>query len=156
MVSAWDETDERVLRWAFERPTTLEDAQILELELSEPEPFPELPGINSRQVSKALYRLASADLITAEFRDRARYVDWWHIRVAPLGLIVLGEWPDLERIASAVGIRELLLELAGAAKNDDDEAALRRAAGLVGRTGSDVVRQTIATLAADATKEAFE
>jgi hypothetical protein len=155
MARSWEEVDERVLRWVLERPSPLEDAEILEFALSDPPPFPAIEGLDTRQVSTALYRLASADLIAGRYDNLGNSADWWHLRVAPLGLKVLGEWPDLERIASAVGIRELLLNLAEAAE-PEQQTTLRRAAGLVGRTSSEIVRQTIATLASDAAKETLE
>lgn len=122
----------------FERPPTLEETEILDFALTEPDPFSPLDGIDTQQVSEALYRLPSADLITADYENYGRSASWWHLRVAPLGLKVLGEWPDVERIASAVGIRELFLHLAYAAR-PHNQPPLRRAAGLVARTSGEIV-----------------
>jgi hypothetical protein len=155
MARTWEEVDERVLRWVLGRPSPLLDTEILELPLGEPEPFAALEGLDTRQVSEALYRLASAGLIQADHENYGHDAAWWHLRVAPLGLKVLGEWPDLERIASAVGIHELLLRLAHEA-GSEEQTALRRAAGLVGRTSADVVRQTITALASDVAKDVVE
>jgi hypothetical protein len=155
VATAWEEVDERVLRWVLERPSPLEETKMLEFPLSDPQPFAAIEGLDTRQVSDALHRLASADLITGRYDNLGSSADWWHLRVAPLGLKVLGEWPDLERVVSAVGIRELLLRMAEGAE-PEEQTTLRRTAGLIGRTSGEIVRQTMATLGSDAAKEALE
>jgi hypothetical protein len=84
-----------------------------------------------------------------------RAVLWWRLRVTGLGLQVLGEWPDLDRIASAVSIRNVLVELSNDAL-PEEQKALKRAAGLLGRTSAEAVRDALAELGSDATREALE
>jgi hypothetical protein len=71
------------------------------------------------------------------------------------GLVAIGEWPDLDRIASAVGIHDVLDALADAAP-EEDRSFLRRAAGLVGRLGDEIVRTTLSRIAADVGKDVTE
>jgi hypothetical protein len=64
---------------------------------------------------------------------------WSQLRVKADGLIILGEWPDLDRVASAQGVVVLLTELAAETTNPEDQKTLRRAAGAVGRLGEGIV-----------------
>lgn len=80
---------------------------------------------------------------------------WWRLRVTAVGLQVLGEWPDLDRVASAVSLRNVLLQLAGEAPQDEQKS-LKRAAGLLGRTSAAVVRDALAELSSDAAREVVE
>jgi hypothetical protein len=58
----------------------------------------------------------------------------------------LGEWPDLDRVASAQGLTVLLAELADEASDADDKKALRRTAGAIGRLGEGIVNSTVEAL----------
>lgn len=69
------------------------------------------------------------------------------------GWIVLGEWPDLDRIATAASIHRLLRALSDEAPEQERDA-LRRAAGVVARTADEVVRGTTADVARTLGREA--
>src|SRR6266540_5509492 len=56
--------------------------------------------------------------------------DWSKLRVRASGWIVLGEWPDLERVATAASLHRLLRALADDAP-EEERGALVRAAGVV-------------------------
>lgn len=73
---------------------------------------------------------------------------WHSLRVTAAGLIVLGEWPDLDRVTSAAGIHGLLNALADGAP-EEARSALRRTAGTVSRTAVDVITRTVTALARD-------
>jgi hypothetical protein len=51
------------------------------------------------------------------------------------GLIVLGQWPDLDRVASVQGITVMLARLAESVDDPGDQKALRQTAGAIGRLG---------------------
>jgi hypothetical protein len=53
-------------------------------------------------------------------------------------------------------MRRLLLALAEQTSDPTEQGVLKGAAGLVGRTASDVIRDAIGELAAEATKEVME
>jgi hypothetical protein len=62
---------------------------------------------------------------------------------------VLGEWPDLDQLTSAVGIKMLLDELAKSAPDVEDQGALRRMVGVVGEIGEGVALNALNTAAGD-------
>lgn len=155
-MTTWETIDEPVLRWVAALPGPLVHHDIHEFNRSDPEPFDPIPKLDSAQVASGLLRLSSSGLIGGRFDDLGSTVMCWHLYVAPRGLQVLGEWPDLDAVASAVGMRRLLLALAEQASDSTEQGALKGAAGLVGRTTTEVIRDAIGELAADATKAAIE
>jgi hypothetical protein len=156
VTTTWTEIDERVLRWVFSQPPTLDQqSEIPEYPTWEPVPFPELEGLDTRQVSEALHRLKSHGLIAGGDDDMGRSTLWWRLRPTAFGLRVLGEWPDLDQVASALSLRNVLLELSKDAPARGQKA-LKRAAGLLGRTSAEVVRDALSELSSDATREALE
>ena len=155
-MTTWETTDEPVLRWVAALPGPLVYHDIHEFNRSVPTPFDPIPGLDSGQVAAALLRLSSASLIGGRFDDLGSRLMCWNLYVAPRGLQVFGEWPDLNAVASAVGMRRLLLELADETSDPAEQGALKGAAGLVGRTTNEVIRDAIGELAADATKEVIE
>lgn len=156
MGTTWSDVDERVLRWVSELPPTLDQpSEIPEYPTWEPQPFPKIDWLDTRQVSDALYRLRSHGLVAGEDQDMGRAVLWWRLRATSRGLQVLGEWPDLDQLASAVSVRNVLLQLARNAP-PDRQKPLKRAAGLLARTSAEVVRDAVADLSSEATREAIE
>jgi hypothetical protein len=125
----------------------------LDLELRQPEPFDPVPGLTSGDVQKALLRLRSHGLIDGTEIAAFGNSTWTRLRVTAPGLIVLGEWPDLDRVASAAALHRLLRELSDDAP-EEDQTALRRAAGVVARTADDVLRGTAADVAGSLGEEA--
>jgi hypothetical protein len=104
---------------------------------------------------EALLRLASYGLVDGQCNGTSAFEIWTHLRITAAGLIALGEWPDLDRVMSAVAIRSLLLRLADEAP-EAEKSPLRRAAGLVARMGGDAVRDTLGELTGAATRDLLE
>jgi hypothetical protein len=116
-----------------------------ELNLREPAPSA-VEGLDSREVHEGLHRLYSHDLIDGDEDIATQSVLWSKLRVTASGWIVLGEWPDLDRVATAASVHRLLRALAEEAP-EAERSALVRAAGVVSRTADEVVRGTAADIA---------
>jgi hypothetical protein len=151
-VTLWDRVDELVLRWVASLPPSLA-FEMWGLEERDPEPFEPIEGLRSDEVHQALERLASYGLIDGRASRSMRDTTWSQLRVTAPGWMVLGEWPDLDRVATAAGLHRLLTALADEAP-EEDRTAVRRAAGVIGRTADEVVRGTAADLAKALGKEA--
>jgi hypothetical protein len=146
----WERVDEPVLRWVASLPGLT--AEIYDIQIRDPEPFEHVPGLDSREVDDSLRRLRSYGLIDGRAADAMQTSMWSSLRVTAHGLIYLGEWPDLDRVATAVSLHRLLRALAEEA-GEDASPALLRAAGVVSRTSDDVLRSTTSELAHDLGKE---
>ena len=121
-----------------------------------PEEIPELDGLPGDEFDRSLQRLHEHGFLDGyRSETMSGNVTWLRLRVTAPGLIVLGEWPDLDRIASALGIHELLNALAEAAP-EEERGVLRKAAGLAGRSGDAVIRATLAQVSGAAGKEIVE
>lgn len=152
----WTEVDERVLRWVAEKPPVLEQpSEIPEFPITDPVPFAEIEGLDSRQVSDALYRLTLHGFVAGGEDNMGNFTMWWQLRLAPRGLHYLGEWPDLDKIGSALSVRNVLLELAKDAP-PEEEKALKRTGGLISRTAGEVVQDALSELSSEATREALQ
>jgi len=147
----WDRVDGPILRWV----ATLGSADRVDLELREPEPFEPIPGLTSLDVQQSLRRLRSHGLIDGTESPAFGNSTWMHLRVTAGGLIVLGEWPDLARVASAASLHRLLRALSDDAPKAD-QTALRQAAGVVGKYGDEVLRGAAADVAGAAAEEAAD
>lgn len=151
----WTRQDEPVLRWVLANPSTLSSRMSWTFSIRPDSPPSEIADdLSDRDVHESLFRLASHGLIDGNRQPTSGHEIWSRLRVTAHGLIVLGEWPDLDRIASATGIRRLLLHLADQAP-EAERQPLQRAAGLVARMGGDAVRDALGELAADATRDAI-
>ncbi len=131
-----DEVDDLVLRWLFAQDQNPDWNGRTENLTLRPAPEPQLAfdgELDRRQVDEALKRLHSYGLIVGERGATTHYAYWSQLRVTADGLILLGQWPDLDRVASAQGLTVLLSELAGEATDPDDQKALRQTAGAVAR-----------------------
>jgi hypothetical protein len=147
-VNTWAGIDQRVLRWVLEQSDAPEwRSRIIELTLRpEPEPCAEFDGgPNTLQMDEALLRLRGYGL-TAGNRHETEAAIWSHLRITADGLILLGEWPDLDRVASFEGVQVMLAALAKKAEDPDDKSALRRTAGAIGRLGQGVVETELESL----------
>ncbi len=153
-MTLWHEVDERVLRWVFSLPPSWE-MHSHDFELVEPAPFDPIPGLDSRQVHESLARVVSFGLIDGDEGPAMQSTMWSKLRVTARGMIVLGEWPDLDRVAAAAAIHRLLAALAEGAPSDE-QPALRRAAGTVAHLGDDVVRGTAADIARTIAKDVVD
>jgi hypothetical protein len=150
----WDRVDEPILRWVAALGSVLDPtAPQFVLELREPEPFPAVPGLTSRDVQESLRRLQSHGLIDGREATAMGNSTWSRLRVTAAGLIVMGEWPDLDRVATAASLHQLFRALSEDAP-DADRTALRRAAGVVARYADEVLRGTAADVAGAAAEEA--
>lgn len=148
-MSTWDEIDELVLRWLLAQEADPHwTGMIRDLVMRpEPEPQPAFDGeLDALQVDEALTRLAEHGFIAGDRNETTHYAIWSDLRVKADGLIVLGEWPDLNRVATAQSIVALLAELAIEASDPDYKKALRKAAGVVDRLGEDIIGSTLDTL----------
>jgi hypothetical protein len=154
-MTKWDEGDEPVLRWVFSLPPTFDTHEILEFPTSEPEPFGPVEGLDTRTATESLRRLHGYGLIDGRNSGWFGGEGWTELRVTALGLIYLGEWPDLDLVATASMIHHLLRAAANEAP-EEERAALVRAAGIVGRTVNGVVRDTLTGVAGSAGKETVE
>jgi hypothetical protein len=149
----WDRIDEPILRWVASLASVWDPgAARVDLELRDPEPFEPVPGLTSRDLQESLLRLRHHRLIHGTESAAMGNSTWTGLRITAAGLIVIGEWPDLDRVATAASIHRMLLALAEDAPSPD-QTALRRAAGVIGRTGDEVLRSTAADVAAAAGEE---
>ena len=140
----WQRVDERVLGWVATLPPAFSTEQIYDFPTLPPELFAPLPGLDTRDVGESLRRLADFGFIAGKI-DRSGE-SWWDLRLAPRGLVYLGEWPDLELVASAAALHRVLRALADEAP-DEQRDALVRSAGVVGRTVDAVLRDTLSEVA---------
>jgi len=152
-LTTWSEIDEPVLRWLLDRESDEEWKGRLQLPLRPSEPCPDIgTALDSRQVDEALKRLRGHALVEGE-RTEANYAMWTRLRLQAHGLILLGEWPDLDRVASFSGLQALIAAIADRAEDPDDRTALRQTAGTIGRLGEGIVESTITSIATDLAQE---
>jgi hypothetical protein len=147
--STWDLLDGRVLRWLLDQDANpkWEGRTDKLTHRPAPEPQPAFDGeLDSREVDEALTRLKGHDLIDGERTATTHYALWSRLRVTAPGLIILGQWPDLDRAASVQALTSLLARLAEQADDPDDRTALRRTAGAVGRLGEGIVDSAVESL----------
>jgi hypothetical protein len=147
-MSTWTEIDEPALRWLLEQDSNPDWGGRIKLVVyGQPQPFRDLDDeIDSRQADEALTRLESHGLIAGVRTGSAMAAFWSGLRLAPRGLILLGEWPDLDRVASLEGLQAVFTGLAKQAEDAGDRTALRRTAGAIGRLGEGIVESTIESL----------
>jgi hypothetical protein len=148
-MAVWDEVDDRVLRWLLDRDADPEWGGRTDNLLFRPAPEPQATfenDLDARQVDEALSRLHGHGLIAGVRGATTHYEYWSQLRLTAQGLILLGEWPDLDRVASAQGLTVLLAELADEASEEDDKKALRQTAGAIGRLGEGIVSSTVASV----------
>lgn len=140
----WERVDGRVLRWVASLPPSFTTNEIIELPVHPPIPFDEIPGLDTGEVAAGLRRLVDAGFVAG--RGEQMDMLWWDLRLAPRGLVYLGEWPDLELVASAATLHRLLRAVAAEAPRDERDA-LVRSAGVLGRTVDAVIRDTLSEVA---------
>ena len=148
-MAVWDEVDDRVLRWLLKRDADPDWAGRTDNLVFRPTPEAQAAfdgDLDARQVDEALARLSGHGLIAGDRGATTHYAYWSQVRLTAQGLILLGEWPDLDRVASAQGLVVLLAELADEASDADDKKALRQTAGAIGRLGEGIVNSTVASL----------
>lgn len=148
-MSTWIESDEPVLRWLREQGSSfLPETWNLKLGLRDSvEPPDEVSGLNSEQMDQALTRLFEHGLLDGRRQETIGYAFWSGLRMTARGMQILGEWPDLDQLTSAVGLKMLLKELAKSATNTEDQGALRRMVGIVGEVGEGIALSTLNTAA---------
>ena len=142
----WSQVDERVFEWVAGLPSSLE-GNAYTLEEREPKADDDIPGLDSRQINESLHRLLSYGLIDGHHHSEGmRHTTWVRLRLTGKGLRLLGEWPDLDLVASAAGMHNVLRRLAADAP-EAERTPLVRAAGVLGRTVDAVVRGAVADVA---------
>ena len=150
--TVWEQVDEPVLRWVLARPRPEQGVIAWKFE-REGGKTPELPGLADRAIHESLARLHDAGFVDGNLSTTSGHWHWTSLRVTAQGLIILGEWPDLDRVAQAASIHRLLRALSDDAPPDEQDA-LRRAAGVVSRTAGDVVLDTATEIARSLGEEA--
>jgi hypothetical protein len=147
-MSTWIECDEPVLRWLREQGSSfLPETWDLKLGLRDSvEPLDEVSGLNSEQMDQALTRLFEHGLLDGRRQETIGYAFWSGLRMTAQ---VLREWPDLDQLTSAVGLKMLFNELAKSATDTEDQGALRRMVGIVGEVGEGIALSTLNTAAGD-------
>jgi hypothetical protein len=151
VATRWERVDERVLRWVSGIPSSLQPI-VYSFEEREPVPDEDLTGLNSREVNDSLHRLLSHRLIYGRPRPGMQHTTWARLRITAYGLRVLGEWPDLDLVASAAALHHILRHL-GEEAPEESKGPLVRAAGVVGRTADEIVRGTATDIARTIGKE---
>jgi hypothetical protein len=142
VATLWDRVDERVLAWVAALPPAFSSSEIHDFSPRPPEPFEPLPDLDTREVGESLRRLHEAGFISGE----SKHDSWWDLRLAPRGLVCLGEWPDIDLVASSITLHRVLLAVAEDAPEAERDV-VTRAAGVLGRTVDGVVRDTLAEIA---------
>ena len=104
--------------------------------------------MDSEHLDQALVRLLEHGLVDGKRQETIGFASWTGLRVTARGMQVLGEWPDLDQLASAVGVKMLLNELAKSAPNEE-QSSLRRMVGVIGDVGEGVAMSTLNATAAD-------
>ncbi len=155
-MTLWEDVDVRVLRWVFSLPPSFENQEVYDFPTRHPEPFDFIDGLDTLAVTKSLRRLRGHGLIEGRTGGWLEGEQWNTLRVTSRGLVCLGEWPDLELVATGSAIHHLLNAAAGDASEEGQQRALRRAAGVLGRTADAVVRDTLSEVAHSARGEATE
>jgi hypothetical protein len=148
-VALWDEVDEPVLRWVRGLPPVFEQNRTYEMATRDPVPCEHIAGLRSDEAHDGLRRLADAGLIDADCTEYVSGAKWYGLRVTAGGLMVVDEWPDLDRVASVTGLQLLLQQFAESAE-PEDKPVLRRAIGAVGRLGDELVKGTLKSVAGSA------
>lgn len=143
-MSRWEEVDEPVLRWLAARPSSFIHSWALDLGIRREIPAcEEIPGLDERDVDGALTRLKGHGLIDGNRQESIEKAYWSRLRVTGLGLQILGEWPDLDRLSQAAGLRLLLTKIADESDDPDEQQHLRRLVGFMGSVGDGIVDQTV-------------
>lgn len=144
--TTWERVDEQVLRWVATLPPAFTNEEILDFRQRHAhEPFEAIPELSRREVYESLVRLHGGGFIGA----KGDFESLYDLRLAPRGLVYLGEWPDIELVTSAVTMHRLLRAAAEQAP-EEERGALERTAGVLGRTASGVLRDTIGEIAHEA------
>ena len=151
-MTTWSEVDEPVLRWLADfGPTFIPQGWQFQFALRDyAEPAEEVEGLTSEQMDQALTRLFDHGLIDGRRTETIGYSIWTRLRVTALGLQLLGEWPELDRLANAEGLRLLLTALADQADTPEEGKALRRTVGVLSKLGDQIVEKTLNDVAGEA------
>lgn len=152
-MALWDDIDEPVLRWVSCLPPILDQDRTYDFAVHDALESQDVPGLRSDDVHNSLGRLRDYGLIKAECTEDNSGAKWYSLRVTADGLVVLGQWPDIDRVTSVTGLQFLLQQFADAADDNEERSALRRAMGAVGRLGGDIVKSTWASAASGASTQ---
>jgi len=127
---------------------------MLKLELRPTIASVDIPGLDEAHIHDALLRLESAGLVAAnDPQETVAHVYWSRLRVTAAGSMVLGLWPDLDQVDAVEAMQVSLAALAEAEPDPERQAALRRAAGLLGSLATSVALKVATGAAADAAGE---
>lgn len=150
-MTTWTDIDEPVLRFLAEQPASVMPGWDWHLALRPPVDSSEIQGLDERQIDEALFRLESVGLMDS--RDRSEtvaYAVWYKPRVTALGSMVLGVWPDLDRVDAVESLQVSLAALAEQEPDSERQGALRRAAAMLASLSGSIATRLAADAAAQA------
>jgi hypothetical protein len=156
-MTTWSDIDEPVLRFVAAQPPSMPPSWAWRLQLR-PETIPssEVDGLDERQIDEAMLRLQSAGLVdVGERSETIGYATWSRPRVTALGSMVLGVWPDLDRIDAVEALQVSLAALAEHEPDQQRQSALRRAAGLLASLSASVAVKLVSSAADEASGDVF-
>jgi hypothetical protein len=156
-MTLWQEVDEPVLRWlAGERSSFINGWQLKLTIRPDPPRSEEVPGLDERQVDGALVRLRDHGLVDGKREEFGAFAVWSRLRVTGVGQQILGEWPELDRLNSAEGLRLLFDRMADEAENPEERSGLKRLIAFMVSIGDGVVEKTFNEAAAAGFDESKE
>jgi hypothetical protein len=104
---------------------------------------PDLKGLDWKQIDASLRRLHGYGFIAGSPGPAGETgTIWSKLRIRAQGLQQLDEWPDLDRIASALGMEMMLDELARATSDAGKKSLLAKVAGFARRFGDRFIRSS--------------
>jgi hypothetical protein len=149
--------DEPVLRFVAAQESSMPPSWMWRLQLR-PETIrsDEIEGLDERQIDGSMLRLQSAGLIDAHERhETSGSARWYRPRVTAQGAMVLGLWPDLDRVDAVSALQVSLAALAEQEPDPEQRSALRRAAGLLASLGTPVALKLVGSATGEAAGEIF-
>lgn len=154
-MTVWTEIDEPVLRFVAAQESSMPPSWRWRLQLRpEAVTSTEIDGLGERQIDEAMLRLQSAGLVdAAERSETIGYATWSRPRVTALGSMVLGVWPDLDRVDAVEALQVSLAALADKESDPQRAGALRHAAGLLGSLGTTIALKLVGSAAGEAARE---
>lgn len=154
-MTVWTEIDEPVLCFLAAQGSSMPPSWTWQLQLRpETVPSTEIERLDERQIDEAMLRLQSAALVdTGQRSETIGYATWSRPRVTALGSMVLGVWPDLDRVDAVEALQISLSALADEEPDPQRASALRRATGLLSSLGVTIALKLVSSAAAEAAGE---
>lgn len=149
-MTLWSVVDEPVLSFLAAQPSSMPPGWSWQLELRPTIPSTEIDGLDERQIDESLLRLQTAGLIDSLERvETIGYAYWSRLRVTALGSMVMGVWPDFERVDAVDALQLNLAALESVEEDPEARKGIRRAAGVLGSLGASVVSRIVESESGD-------